>query len=93
MGRGSGGWTLGREQQLVTVIGESCRVVAVSCWEDAMSVYTAAERQAAARTGDGPTVKRDLHESVSLVSGLCQLLFDAKFSVPLPRPGAVSHGK
>jgi len=34
----------------------------------------------------------DLHEAGSLVPGLSQLLFDAKFSVPLPRPDAVSRG-
>jgi LuxR family transcriptional regulator, maltose regulon positive regulatory protein len=57
-----------------------------------MSVCTAAEREVEARTGDGPAVKLDLHEAGSLVPGLSQLLFDAKFSVPPPRPDAVSHG-
>ncbi|MGE5132984.1 MAG: LuxR C-terminal-related transcriptional regulator [Gemmatimonadota bacterium] len=33
----------------------------------------------------------DLDEAGSLVPGLSQLLFDAKFSVPPPQPGAVSH--
>jgi len=57
-----------------------------------MSVSTTAEREVEARTGDGPAVKLDLHEADSSVPGLSQLLFDAKFSVPPPRPDAVSHG-
>jgi len=57
-----------------------------------MSVCTAAENEVEARTGDGPAVKLDLHEAGSLVPGLSQLLFDAKFSVPPPRPDAVSRG-
>jgi len=56
-----------------------------------MSVYTAAERAVEARTGEGPAMNLDLPEAGS-VPGLSQLLFDAKFSVPLPRPDAVSHG-
>jgi LuxR family transcriptional regulator, maltose regulon positive regulatory protein len=57
-----------------------------------MSVYTAAEREVAAQTGDGPAVMLDLHEAGSLVPGLNQLLFDAKFSVPPLRPDVVSRG-
>ena len=56
-----------------------------------MSVCTAAEHEVEARTGDGPAMKLDLHEAGSLVPSLSQLLFDAKFSVPPPRPDAVSH--
>jgi LuxR family maltose regulon positive regulatory protein len=57
-----------------------------------MSVYTAAEREVAARTGDGPAVNLELDEAGSLGPGLSQLLFDAKFSVPPLRPDVVSRG-
>jgi LuxR family transcriptional regulator, maltose regulon positive regulatory protein len=57
-----------------------------------MSVCTAAERETYTRTGEGPAVNMDVHEAGSLVPGLSQLLFDAKFSVPPPQPDAVSHG-
>jgi LuxR family transcriptional regulator, maltose regulon positive regulatory protein len=57
-----------------------------------MSVCTAAEREIDIRTGEGQAVDMDLHEAGSLVPGLSQLPFDAKFSVPPPRPDAVSHG-
>ena len=57
-----------------------------------MVVYTAAEREVEARTDTGPASGMDLHEAGSLAAGLSQLLFDAKFSVPPPRPDAVSRG-
>jgi LuxR family maltose regulon positive regulatory protein len=57
-----------------------------------MSVSTAPEREIDALTREGPAVNMDLHEAGSLVPGLSQLLFDAKFSVPPPQPDAVSRG-
>jgi LuxR family transcriptional regulator, maltose regulon positive regulatory protein len=57
-----------------------------------MSVCTATKREADTRTGEGPAVNMDLHEEGLLVPGLSQSLVDAKFSVPPPRPDAVSHG-
>lgn len=53
-----------------------------------MPVYTAAEREADARTGEGPA----LDQAGWLAPGLSQSLLDAKFSVPPPRPDAVSRG-
>ena len=44
----------GRERQLVTAGAGMC--VAVSWWEDAMPVYTTAERELDVRTGEGPAV-------------------------------------
>jgi LuxR family transcriptional regulator, maltose regulon positive regulatory protein len=57
-----------------------------------MSVCTAAKREVGARTGGGPAENLDLREAGSLVPGMSRLLIDAKFSVPPPRPDAVSHG-
>jgi LuxR family transcriptional regulator, maltose regulon positive regulatory protein len=57
-----------------------------------MPVYTTAERELDVRTGEGPAVNVDLHQAGSPVPGLSQSLHDAKFSVPPPRPDAVSRG-
>ena len=57
-----------------------------------MSICAAPERRTDALTREDPAVHMDLHEAGSLVPGLSQLLFDAKFSVPPPRPDAVSRG-
>src|SRR5208282_3945376 len=80
----------GRERQLVTAMAGMW--VAVAGLEDAMSVYTATEREVGTRTGEGPAVNADLHQTGLLVPGLSQSLLDAKFSVPPPRPDAVSRG-
>jgi LuxR family transcriptional regulator, maltose regulon positive regulatory protein len=57
-----------------------------------MAVCTVAGREVGARTGDGPVEGVDLHEAGPLAPELSQLLFHTKFSVPAPRPDAVSHG-
>lgn len=57
-----------------------------------MSVSTAADREIDALTREGPAVNMDPHEADSLVTGLSQLLSDAKFSVPPPQPDTVSRG-
>jgi LuxR family transcriptional regulator, maltose regulon positive regulatory protein len=38
-----------------------------------------------------PTVTLDVHDAVSPAPGLGQLLLDAKFAIPQPRPGSVSR--
>jgi LuxR family maltose regulon positive regulatory protein len=58
-----------------------------------MPVHTAAEREVDTPAGDGRASDADIHEAGSRVPGLSQLLLDAKFSIPPPRPVAVSHGE
>jgi LuxR family transcriptional regulator, maltose regulon positive regulatory protein len=55
-----------------------------------MSV-SAAEHEADPRTGEGSAANAHLHEADSLAPELSRLLFDAKFSVPQPRPATVSR--
>src|SRR5690349_12116173 len=66
--------------------------LAVSWLEDVMPVYTAAEREIDTRADGGPAAHADRSEAGSLDTGLSRSLLDAKFSVPAPRPDAVSRG-
>src|SRR5690349_13666198 len=73
----------------ITAPGDRCGLRCVAGpGEDAMPVYTAAERAADARIGGGP----DLDQAGWLAPGLSQSLLAAKFSVPPPHPYAVSRG-
>ena len=47
--------------------------------------------QAESRTADGSSVIVDAHDAPALAPELGRLLLDAKFSIRLPRPGAVSR--
>ena len=58
--------------------------------EEATLACTAA--RSGSETDEGPAVNADLHEVAQPAPELGQLLLDAKFSVPQPRPGAVGRG-
>jgi len=49
-------------------------------------------QQARSRTVEGSKVTADTHDASAPAVDLGQLLLDAKFSVPQPRPGTVRHG-
>jgi hypothetical protein len=94
---GTHGWTNGTKRQVGTASGrEACRGMFASGGRTACicrrCLPAPGKREPRLRAGEGLTVNAGMQEAASPVPEFGQLLLDAKFSVPRPRPGAVSRG-
>src|SRR5215469_11645964 len=87
----------GTNRHVGTALGrEACQGTFASGGRDGRSCRwcppAAREQEACSRTDEELTVNAGMREAASPVPEFSQLLLDAKFSVPRPRPGTVSRG-